>query len=110
MPFLAVFCGFLAEYQLEDKNREGQGKTYEDLKTDTTRINQLMKYDDEKITPLSTMYACYGTVFNNLKWTSCMGLLILHSGSNRGFVLTDRTLKQLANAGGYRLLSKEDVR
>jgi hypothetical protein len=38
-----------------------------------------------------------------------MGVLIKHSRSNRGFVLTDRTLKQLANAGGYRLLDKVDA-
>jgi len=44
-----------------------------------------------------------------MKATACMGVLIRHSRSNRGFVLTDRTLKQLANAGGYRLLSKEDA-
>ena len=37
------------------------------------------------------------------------GNLLKHSRSNRGFVLTDRTLRQLANAGGYRLLSKEDA-
>jgi hypothetical protein len=37
------------------------------------------------------------------------GVLVIHSRSNKGFVLTDRTLKQLANAGGYRLLNKEDA-
>lgn len=38
-----------------------------------------------------------------------MGILIKHSRSNKGFVLTDRTLRQLANAGGYRLLNKQDA-
>ena len=114
MLFLAVFCGFLAEnfreHQIE-KHRAKQyiSSLYEDLKNDTARINQLLKYDDEKIRALNTMYACYDTVFKNLKSTSCMGVLITHSRSNKGFVLTDRTLKQLANAGGYRLLNKEDA-
>jgi hypothetical protein len=114
MLFLAVFCGFLAEYQLEHKIEKDRAKQYiislyEDLKSDTTRINQLLAYNDKKITALNNMYACYDTVSKDLKATACMGILIIHSRSNRGFVLTDRTLKQLANAGGYRLLSKEDA-
>ena len=114
MLFLAVFCGFLAEYQLEHKIERDRAKQYisslyEDLKNDTTRINQLIKYNEEKITALNAMYACYDTVFKNLRSTSCMGVLLKHSRSNKGFVLTDRTLKQLANAGGYRLLNKADA-
>jgi len=114
MLFLAVFCGFLAEnfreHQIE-KNRAKQylRSLYEDLKNDTTRINILINYDDEKIATLNNMFTCYDTVLKNLKATACMGMLLKHSRSNRGFVLTDRTLKQLANAGGYRLLSKEDA-
>ena len=114
MLFLAVFCGFLAEYQLEHKIEKDRAKQYiisfyEDLKNDTTRLNQLIEYDDKKIAALNNMYACYDTVLKNLRSTACMGILIIHSRSNRGFVLNDRTLKQLANAGGYRLLNKGDA-
>lgn len=114
MLFLAVFCGFLAEnfreHQIE-KNRAKQYiiSLYEDLKNDTARINQLIVYDEEKIKALNNMYACYDTAIKDMKATACMGILIIHSRSNRGFVLTDRTLKQLANAGGYRLLNQEDA-
>ena len=46
MLFLAVFCGFLAEYQLEhkiEKNREKQfmASMIEDLKADTSTISIL---------------------------------------------------------------------
>ena len=114
MLFLAVFCGFLAEYQLEHKIEKERAKQYiislyEDLKNDTTRINQLIAYDDKKIEALNNMYACYDTVLKSIKSTACMGILVIHSRSNRGFVLNDRTLKQLANAGGYRLLNKGDA-
>ena len=114
MLFLAVFCGFLAEYQLEhkiEKDRANQYmiSLYEDLQNDTARINQLLAYNDKKIEALSNMYNCYDTVLKDLKATACMGTLIIHSRSNRGFVLTDRTLRQLANAGGYRLLNKDDA-
>ena len=114
MLFLAVFCGFMAENIREhkiEKSRANQyiSSFYEDLKNDTARINKLIKYDDEKIQALNTMYACYDTVSRSLKSTSCMGILIKYSRFNKGFVLTDRTLKQLANAGGYRLLNKNDA-
>ena len=114
MLFLAVFCGFLAEYQLEHKIERDRAKQYiislyEDLKNDTVRINMLIAYNNEKIAALNNMYACYDTVLKDMKATSCMGVLIIHSRSSKGFVLTDRTLKQLANAGGYRLLNKEDA-
>ena len=114
MLFLAVFCGFLAEnfreHQIE-KNKAKQyiSSLYEDLKNDTARINQLIEYDEKKIESLSRMYTCYDTVMKDLRSTACMGILVIHSRSNRGFVLTDRTLKQLANAGGYRILNKDDA-
>ncbi len=38
-----------------------------------------------------------------------MGLLVKYSKTNRVFQLTDRTLRQLANTGGFRLLEKEDA-
>jgi hypothetical protein len=114
MLFLAVFCGFLAENFREHQIEKDRGKQYiislyEDLKNDTARINQLLVYDDDKIAGLNSMYTCYDTVLKDLRSTACMGVLIKHSRSNRGFVLTDRTIRQLANAGGYRLLSKQDA-
>ena len=114
MLFLAVFCGFLAEYQLEHKIEKERGKQYilslyEDLNADTARINYLIQYDDEKIAALNTMTNCYDTVLKNWKATDCMGLLIKHSKTNRAFQIADRTLRQLSNAGGFRLLKKEDA-
>jgi hypothetical protein len=38
-----------------------------------------------------------------------MGVLIKYSKVNRPFLLNDRTITQLANAGGFRLLKKEDA-
>ena len=48
MLFLAVFCGFLAEYQLEHKIESDRGKQYivsmsEDLKMDTLSLNSIMQ-------------------------------------------------------------------
>jgi hypothetical protein len=114
MIFLAVTMGFFAENIREyfaDSQKEKQyiQSLCEDLKADTTRIAFLIKYDEEKISILSNMTSCYDTVSKNLKSTSCMGLLVKYSKTNRVFQLTDRTLRQLANAGGFRLLQKDDA-
>ena len=114
MIFLAVTLGFFAENIREHINENEQGKQYiqslvEDLESDTARMNNIIQFDEAKITALNSMYQCYDTVTNNLKATSCMGVLIKYSKVNRPFILNDRTITQLANAGGYRLLKKEDA-
>ena len=52
MLFLAVFCGFLAEYQLEHKIEKERAKKYmydmvENLKYDTTRYNRNLQANME---------------------------------------------------------------
>jgi hypothetical protein len=113
MIFLAVTLGFFAENIREYFTDSQKEKQYilslcEDLKADTGRLAFLIKYDEEKIAVLNNMTACYDTVSKNLKSTSCMGLLVKYSKTNRVFQLTDRTLRQLAN-GGFRLLQKDDA-
>src|SRR5574339_1214053 len=76
MLFLAVFCGFLAEYQLEHKIEKDRAKQYvvsfyEDLKTDTTRLNEMMLYDKDKIAALADMETCYDTITSDLSSTEC---------------------------------------
>ena len=113
MLFLAVFCGFLAENVREHRVEAERAEQYvisfyEDLKSDTTKISKAMEYDEQKILALNNMYNCYDTINKNWKATNCMWELINKSQTNRVFQLTDRTLKQLSNAGGFRLLGKED--
>src|SRR6185369_90711 len=114
MLFLAVFLGFLAENFREHQVEKERAKQYifsfcEDLKNDTFRIKTLIKYDEDKIAALMGMYSCYDTVLKKPEATGCMGELVKYSRSNRSLVLTERTIRQLANAGGYRLLNKEDA-
>ncbi len=114
MIFLAVTLGFFAESLREHINESEQGKQYiqslvEDLESDTARMNDIIQFDEAKINALNSMYQCYDTVTNNLTATSCMGVLIKYSKVNRPFLLNDRTITQLANAGGFRLLEKEDA-
>ncbi len=64
MLFLAVFCGFLAEYQLEHKIENDRGKQYtysfyEDLLTDSSHFNDLISRFQKKLTVLQDMAPCY---------------------------------------------------
>ncbi|MGB3155835.1 MAG: hypothetical protein WBB06_14610, partial [Chitinophagaceae bacterium] len=54
MLFLAVFCGFLAEYQLEHKIEKDREKQFmqtmvEDLKSDTTQLSRLILFRKSRI-------------------------------------------------------------
>jgi len=109
MLFLAVFCGFLAEYQLEHIIENQREKTYiksmvEDLKKDTanftTVINNFLNNEgrleivlhgfEEGRNKFSESWA------KEFVFTSRMGFA--------DFFYTDRTLQQLKNSGGLRLI------
>jgi hypothetical protein len=114
MIFLAVTLGFIAENIREGfvdrrMQKEYIFSFYEDLKTDTARIAVIINKDEVKMNGLSNVENCYDTVLNNPHSASCMIKLFQNSTTNYPFQITDRTLNQLANAGGFRLLKKEDA-
>jgi hypothetical protein len=114
MLFLAVFCGFLAEYQLEHKIERDKAKQYiisfyEDLKTDTAEFARLIAIDKDKLSALAGVHRCYDTIIKNPRSVGCLDVIIRHSLSFINLVNTDRTLQQLKNAGGMRMLKKEDA-
>lgn len=112
MLFLAVFCGFLAEYQLEhvvEHNREEQYiKSFiEDLKTDTAKINEVIQ------TTKGRQHKMFDSLMGVIKkpgflqnpegvekyYTSIFALNLFNH--------TDRTMQQLKNSGGLRLIRKQ---
>ncbi|HLK30953.1 MAG TPA: hypothetical protein VKT28_20415 [Puia sp.] len=114
MIFLAVTMGFIAENIREhfvDKWKEKHyiESLYEDLKNDTARLSVLIDYDDKKIAALSNMSNCYDTVMKNVKASYCMADMVDQSRTNRNFDISDRTLRQLANAGGFHVLEQSDA-
>jgi hypothetical protein len=113
MLFLAVTAGFFVENQREhfvEKQRAKQyiKSFYEDLKTDTVRLNNLIRFEAKKITSLNVLQSCYDSLLKNKTPVSLLNV-IKNSQSNNPFRLNRRTLNQLANAGGFRLLLKEDA-
>ena len=114
MLFLAVYLGFVAENIRERSHDKEKAKDYirslyEDLKSDTANLSELINYDKKKIAALIKIQSCFNLVSINRENTSCMFELVKNSKTNRNFQITDRALRQLSNTGGFRLLDKDDV-
>lgn len=114
MLFLAVFCGFLAEYQLEHKiEKEKAGEYvhsfYEDLMSDTISYNTYIDYYEGKMAALKNADSCYHMFIQHKNCDSCLSNLMDNAYAFIDIVTQDRTLIQLKNAGGLRLLKKDDA-
>jgi hypothetical protein len=113
MLFLAVFCGFLAEYILEHKIEKAREKQFiqsllNDLKADTANITKLNSFRL--------------TIRNQTE--NLIGLLTSDSLNEKGFEIyndasrisqraffyaADGTIQQLKNSGGLRLITQVNV-
>ena len=113
MLFLAVFCGFLAEYQLEHIIENQREKKYissfiEDLKADTTFITKYVKAKIEKRKDHDSLIWYLNSATPNQ-----YGQRIYFIGRQltRGlnFFPADGTIKQLKNSGGLRLIKDQQA-
>jgi hypothetical protein len=114
MLFLAVFCGFLAEYQLEHKIEKDREKQFmwslvEDLQKDTSELKRAIKQ-----TELTARYSDSALFFLlhykptdevSVRFAKLMG----PAGVRLRLINTDRTATQLKNSGGMRLIRKYKV-
>lgn len=113
MLFLAVFCGYLAEYQLEKTIEHHREKQFilsmiEDAMTDTANIHEAIPLNMYRINRADSLAdVCY-----DFKGTKEQIDSIYHF--TRGCLYrpdlvypTDRTLFQLKNSGGMRLIRSE---
>lgn len=113
MLFLAVFCGFLAEWKLEntiEHHRERQfiHSLVEDLKRDTARLRLYMRFNKSILKYCdSAQYLIANTdIFKN------SNRFFDYSRELARFMRyypTDRTIQQLKNAGNMRLIRNWDV-
>ena len=113
MLFLAVFCGFLAEYQLEHKIEKDREKQFmksllEDLQKDNSSLSynmqagpEIVHYSDS-LTDELTKKPLPGKEKRLYHFYS-----MVSEGVN--FKYYDRTVSQLRNSGGFRLLTKLSV-
>ena len=114
MLFLAAFCGFLAEYQLEHKLEKDRAKQYiisffDDLKYDTSHLTQVINHYKNKEEVLKFISVCHDSVLAKPPCKTCLNKLFVNSLGFFELRTSDRTLQQLKNAGGLRLLKSADA-
>ena len=115
MLFLAVFCGFLAEYTLEhkiEKDRERQfiKSLVNDIKADIAQLNSIIQRRDEKVERLdSLVYLINSPDFS--EHGSSIYFNAIHTGRliDIRFTANNGTLQQLKNSGGLRLIRNRAV-
>jgi hypothetical protein len=109
MLFLAVFLGFIAENIREHLADQKKGKEYvssfvEDLKKDTAQFSALINEYAYADSVTNEITACYDTVSHHPKSTDCLKTVLPYLTGFTDFIYTDRTIQQLKNAGGLRLI------
>ena len=115
MLFLAVFCGFLAEYQLEhmiehNKEKEFMISMIEDLAQDTIEMNRansrVLEADKSLDSLLDLLELPISKSKNDLKE---LYMLHYYNMGAEPAQFSQRTISQLKNAGGLRLIRRKNV-
>lgn len=112
MLFLAVFCGFLAEYQLEHKIEGDREIVYiksmiEDLQNDTTNLTSVIKefkLIDKKLDTILMLYPKFSIGYNDTIYRNMSAAF-----GYPDFIYSDRTMLQLKNSGAMRLIRNKKV-
>jgi len=114
MLFLAVFCGFLAEYQLEhkiEKDRELQfiKSLTTDLADDVKSLDAMIEQENSGIKSLDTLI----NLLNSPQLAKQRGddlYYVARIGPRSiPFANNSRTFDQLKNSGGFRLMRKTEA-
>jgi hypothetical protein len=114
MLFLAVFCGFLAEYQLEHKIERDREKQYiismiKELEADTAQLKNVMK-DSVRVLGIDSLVRYINTHdLANLNTRLLYYYKRKYLSSVRTMNFSKNTLSQLKNAGNMRLIRKKNV-
>ena len=114
MLFLAVFCGFLAEYQLEHKIENDREKQFmqtmaEDLRADTAALNRLINFRKSRIRELDTLFHLIASDEYITNGRKVYELYEFPYWDILRFFPSDRTMQQLKNGGNLRLIRKKNV-
>ncbi len=114
MLFLAVFCGFLAEYQLEHKIEKDREKQFmrsmiNDLQNDLTNIKTTLSVKKQGIQIADSLFELFGSPELNDRLNHVYYYGRMFSATYKIFYMTNGTLTQLKNAGGFRLIKKRGI-
>ena len=115
MLFLAVFCGFLAENQREHMVEHQREKQYmqsmlEDLIQDTLEIKKISLINTTNIKYIDTLLNILRLPLSgDIKTRQRLYAFMTASMGGELAIFSQRTLSQLKNAGGLRLVRKKEV-
>lgn len=113
MLFLAVFCGFLAEYQLEHVIELKREKQYmktllEDLKKDTASLQESVQFWIDLGNKIDSSRPLLKSHENNYGLEEIYEMAAMLVDFN-DFIYFDRTIEQLRSAGNFRLIRNQKV-
>ena len=113
MLFLAVFCGFLAEYQLEHKIEKDRERQYmvtiiEDLRSDSTMLESNIRQRTSRINMMDSLVS----LLNSSAWDSKGNDIYFFARSispPTNMFPNDRTIQQLKSSGNLRLIRSKNI-
>ncbi len=114
MLFLAVFCGFLAEYQLEHKIEKDREKKYiasmvDDLKRDTANFKFVIARGRETMFSIDTLISLLGSADRESKTSAMYYYARKTTITSFPFEIFDRTYSQMKSSGNLRLLHRQAI-
>ncbi len=113
MLFFAVFCGFLAEYQLEHKIERDREKQYvesmiADMKDDAAKIKRSISFCTTQVAAFdSLLQNIYQTPYTDSSLRMMYYLQRKYTSSRNPVAFNKRTISQLKNSGGLRLIQNK---
>lgn len=117
MLFMAVFCGFLAEYQLEHKIENDRAKElaksfYEELVEDSIRLNNIMELRENKISSIQYLIRYFKSADFSKETDSAfrsMSFAYLTVSGRVIFEPSEGILNQLQNSGSRRYFKSQHL-
>jgi hypothetical protein len=106
MLFMAVFCGFLAEYYLEHRIENEKGKQYvqsmiEDIISDSTKINETLLQTKNQALGLDSLSLLVSSPpYSDSTTKTIYFLMLKYTEMIYQVDFTKRTISQLRNSGG----------
>ncbi len=114
MLFLAVFCGFLAEYQLEHKIERDKEKTYiqhllEDLKADTAIYSDYTRNNKVLFNSVDTLILLIKSPERKQRIAKLAFTARMILPAYKALYTTDRTYEEMKSSGALRLIRNKLV-
>jgi hypothetical protein len=114
MLFLAVFCGFLAEYQLEHKIESDREKKYmrslvDDLMADTAMLADNIKIRQDRMQMIDTFLSILHSPTDIRQRSGDLYFLARRVSPPANIFPNDGTIQQLKSSGNLRLVQKTGI-